>query len=76
MTSPMVISLLLVGGLGIPLALGLTQRSDLGATGMWIANLVYGVCNTLAMVAWLLRGRWARRHAPAPVVTPPPEPGL
>jgi MATE family, multidrug efflux pump len=63
MTSPMVISLLLAGGLGIPLALLLTQRSELGATGMWIANLAYGVCNTLAMGAWLLRGGWAKRFA-------------
>jgi Na+-driven multidrug efflux pump len=65
----MVISLLLAGGLGIPLALALTQRSELGATGMWIANLAYGVCNTLAMVAWLLTGRWAKRFAPRE--TPP-----
>jgi Na+-driven multidrug efflux pump len=61
MRSPMVISLALAAGLGIPLALALTQRGDLGATGMWIANLAYGVCNTLAMVAWLLTGRWTRR---------------
>jgi MATE family multidrug resistance protein len=61
MTSPMVISLALAGGLGIPLALALTQRAELGATGMWIANLAYGVANTLVMVAWLLTGRWTRR---------------
>ena len=61
MRSPMLISLALAAGLGIPLALALTQRSDLGATGMWIANLAYGVCNTLAMVGWLLTGRWTRR---------------
>jgi Na+-driven multidrug efflux pump len=58
----MLISLLLAAGLGIPLALALSQRSELGATGMWIANLSYGVCNTLAMGAWLLTGRWTRRH--------------
>jgi Na+-driven multidrug efflux pump len=63
MRSPMIISLLLAGGLGIPLALLLTQRSELGATGMWIANLAFGVCNALAMVGWLLTGRWAKRHA-------------
>jgi putative MATE family efflux protein len=61
MTSPMVISLALATGLGIPLALALTQRAELGATGMWIANLAYGVANTIVMVAWLLTGRWARR---------------
>lgn len=73
MTSPMVISLVLAGGLGIPLALTLTQRSVLGATGMWIANLAYGVCNTLAMVAWLLTGRWARHHTPRPEMPVPDE---
>ncbi len=65
MSSPMIISLLLAGGLGIPLALVLTLRSELGATGMWIANLTYGVCNTLAMTAWLLTGRWTKRHGRA-----------
>jgi putative MATE family efflux protein len=63
MSSPMLISIALAGGLGVPLALALTQRAELGATGMWIANLAYGVCNTLAMVAWLLTGRWTKRHA-------------
>jgi len=63
MRSPMIISLVLAAGLGVPLALVLTQQSELGATGMWIANLAYGVCNTLAMVAWLLTGRWTKRHA-------------
>ena len=72
MTSPMVISLVLAGGLGIPLALALTRRSELGATGMWIANLAYGVCNTFAMVAWLLTGRWAKRFAPH-AATPLPD---
>jgi putative MATE family efflux protein len=60
MSSPMLISLALAGGLGIPLALALTQRTELGATGMWIANLAYGVANTIVMVAWLLTGRWTR----------------
>jgi putative MATE family efflux protein len=73
MSSPMIISLLLAGGLGIPLALALTQRTELGATGMWIANLAYGVCNTLAMVAWLLTGRWAKRHAPREAAPLPDE---
>jgi putative MATE family efflux protein len=65
MNSPMLISIALAAGLGIPLALALTQRAELGATGMWIANLAYGVANTLVMVAWLLTGRWTRRHGPA-----------
>jgi putative MATE family efflux protein len=77
MTSPMVISLALAAGLGIPLALALTQRSELGATGMWIANLAYGACNTVAMVAWLLTGRWTRRFASrAPVPLPGEERAL
>jgi Na+-driven multidrug efflux pump len=78
MRSPMLISLALAAGLGIPLALALTQQSDLGATGMWIANLAYGVCNTVAMVGWLLAGRWTRRaqrfaaaaSAPGPAPVP------
>jgi putative MATE family efflux protein len=61
MSSPMLISLALAAGLGVPLALALTQRAELGATGMWIANLAYGVANTVVMVAWLLTGRWTRR---------------
>ena len=36
-----------------------------GATGMWIANLVYGSVNAAAMLAWLLMGRWARSPGPA-----------
>jgi putative MATE family efflux protein len=77
MNSPMAISLLLASGLGIPAALLLTTRTELGATGMWIANLGYGVCNTLAMVGWLLSGRWTRRHAPPPALPmPDPERGL
>ena len=76
MSSPMIISLLLAAGLGMPLALLLT-RSELGATGMWIANLAYGVCNTLAMLAWLLTGRWTRRHRhPASAALPGEERAL
>ena len=64
MRSPMLISVALAFGVGIPLALYLT-RSDLGATGMWIANLTYAAINTIATVGWLMTGRWARPHAAA-----------
>jgi hypothetical protein len=30
---------------------------------MWIANLVYALLNAGLMIGWLLRGRWAARHA-------------
>jgi hypothetical protein len=29
---------------------------------MWIANLVYALLNCGLMIAWLLTGRWTRRH--------------
>ena len=48
---------------GAPLAWWLTTHTELGATGMWIANLVYALLNAGIMVAWLLRGRWAARYA-------------
>jgi putative MATE family efflux protein len=68
MRSPMLISLGLATCVGVPLGFGLGVRADLGATGMWIANLVYATLNTTLMVGWLLRGRWARkwRGADAP----------
>ena len=46
--------------LGAPLGYLLATRSDLGATGMWIANLVYALVNTGVTVGWMLLGRWAR----------------
>ena len=64
MRIPMIISVSVAGGVGIPLALVLTQTADYGPTGMWIANLAYALVNAVLMVGWLLTGRWARHHAP------------
>jgi putative MATE family efflux protein len=61
MLSPMLISVSLAFGVGIPLAVVLSTRLDYGATGMWIANLVYGALNAGAMMGWLVRGKWLRR---------------
>lgn len=63
MITPMLISLVLAVGLGTPLAVYLSGRPDFGASGMWIANAVYSVVNTILMVGWLLTGRWTRRGA-------------
>ena len=38
---------------------------DYGATGMWIANLVYGAINAALMLAWLWRGKWLERRSAA-----------
>ena len=62
MRSPMRISVTVALLIGAPLGFWLTTYSDLGATGMWIANLVYAVVNTVWMVAQLLRGRWTEGH--------------
>ncbi len=58
--TPMWTSVTLAFGIGIPLALLLSRRLDFGATGMWIANLIYALLNCAAMMIWLLRGRWLR----------------
>ena len=65
MVTPMVISLVLAFGLGAPLAVYLSGRPEYGASGMWIANVVYSTVNTLLMLGWLLTGRWTRRAAGA-----------
>jgi putative MATE family efflux protein len=65
MLSPMIISVSTAVFVGAPLGWWLATQSSLGATGMWIANLVYALLNAGVMIAWLLRGRWARRHMPA-----------
>jgi len=63
MNSPMIISVSTAVFVGAPLAYWLATRTDLGATGMWIANLVYALLNAGLMIAWLFRGKWAARHA-------------
>jgi putative MATE family efflux protein len=64
MNTPMLISVTLAVGVGTPLGVTLSSFTDLGATGMWIANLIYGVLNSMAMVLWLLTGRWVHRKRP------------
>ena len=63
MNSPMIISVSTAVLVGAPLGWWLSTRTDLGATGMWIANLVYALLNAGLMIGWLLRGKWAARHA-------------
>ena len=65
MRSPMVISVSSAALVGAPLGWWLATRSGLGATGMWIANLVYALLNAGLMIVWMLRGRWAQRFAAA-----------
>lgn len=65
MNTPMWISLGAAVFAGAPIGWFLAARGDLGATGMWIANLVYATINTLLMTGWLLTGRWARPHRAA-----------
>ena len=50
MITPMLISLALALGLGTPLAIYLSSQPEYGASGMWIANIVYSTANTLAML--------------------------
>lgn len=65
MNTPMIISVAVAIGVGAPLGFWLSS-TELGATGMWIANLAYGALNAVLMVAWLLTGRWARRFGSDP----------
>jgi putative MATE family efflux protein len=64
MNSPMIISVALATLVGAPLGWALSRQTDLGATGMWIANLVYALLNALLMIGWLLTGRWTTRFGP------------
>ena len=63
MNSPMLISVGSAVLVGAPLGYYLSTRADLGPSGMWIANVVYALLNSGLMIAWLLTGLWARRHA-------------
>ncbi len=56
----MIISVGVAALVGVPVGCGLASFTELGATGMWIANLAYATLNSLLMVGWLLMGRWAR----------------
>jgi putative MATE family efflux protein len=66
MRSPMIISVSTAALVGAPLGFWLATQSGLGATGMWIANLVYALLNAGMMIVWMLRGGWARRFSAAP----------
>jgi Na+-driven multidrug efflux pump len=72
MITPMAISIVLAVGLGAPLAILLSGRPEFGASGMWIANAVYSLVNTVLMIGWLMTGRWARRAQPSAAATSAP----
>jgi Na+-driven multidrug efflux pump len=60
MNTPMIISIAAALLFGTPLGLGLASYTELGATGMWIANMAYTGLNAVMMIGWLATGRWAR----------------
>ncbi len=62
MNTPMIISVSLALLFGAPLGFTLALYTDLGPTGMWIANLSNGALNSMLMVGWLLTGRWTKRR--------------
>jgi Na+-driven multidrug efflux pump len=61
MRAPMIISIGSAVFVGAPAGFLLATRTDYGATGMWIANLLYASVNASITIGWLLSGRWARR---------------
>jgi putative MATE family efflux protein len=61
MLVPMLISLCTALLFSIPLAVFLTQATDLGRTGIWIAFLASSAVGTLGMGARIATGRWTRR---------------
>jgi putative MATE family efflux protein len=58
---PMFISLSNTFAITIPLGYGLSQWTDLGATGIWIAGFVGSAISTTGTGLWLATGRWTRR---------------
>jgi putative MATE family efflux protein len=58
MITPMLISVTTALLLGAPAGYYLATQSDLGATGMWVANFAYALVNSALMCGWLLAGRW------------------
>jgi putative MATE family efflux protein len=65
MRSPMWISIGTALLLGVPLGFALATRTDLGATGMWLANLAYASVNTALMLVRLRRSpAFASERAP------------
>jgi putative MATE family efflux protein len=61
MNTPMFISVGAALFVGAPLGIWLATYTELGATGMWIANMAYAGLNAFLMIAWMASGRWARR---------------
>ena len=61
MNTPMLISVGAAVFVGAPLGLWLSSYTELGATGMWIANMAYAGLNAFLMIGWMATGRWARR---------------
>ena len=65
MRSPMLISVACATLLGAPLGYYLATQTEVGSSGMWLANFTYAIVNCLITVAWLATGRWQRRHREA-----------
>ena len=65
MNTPMIISVGTAVLVGAPLGFWLSSYTELGATGMWIANMAYAGLNALLMIGWMATGRWARPRAVA-----------
>ncbi|MDD9872424.1 MAG: MATE family efflux transporter [Deltaproteobacteria bacterium] len=61
MLPPMLIAVSVALLLGLPLGVWLS-RGELGATGMWIASMVYALVNCALTIGWLLTGHWTRPH--------------
>jgi putative MATE family efflux protein len=65
MRSPMLISVACATLLGAPLGYYLATQTEVGASGMWLANFTYAIVNCGITVAWLSTGRWLRHHREA-----------
>lgn len=60
MNTPMIISVAAAVFFGTPLGFALSSYTELGATGMWIANMAYTALNAILMIGWLATRRWGR----------------
>ncbi len=65
MRSPMIISVGTALLLGAPLGFFLATRTELGVSGMWLANFSYAILNCVITVVGLARGRWLTLHREA-----------
>jgi putative MATE family efflux protein len=66
MLVPMTISVVSTLFFSVPLAWFLSQHTDLGRVGLWVAFLASSVVSTLATGIRLASGSWARRASAAP----------